>query len=85
MKTILMLVPNGMGSDWFRDHVHRAAATVVINGRITFRGETAGYPKDHLLILWGWGFAGAVDLWSLPPEARSDTHPRSAAYLAGDY
>mgnify|MGYP000387992159 CR=1 FL=1 len=80
---ILMLVPNGMGSDWYRDCVHRHAPTLVINGRITFRGESAGYPKDHLLVLWGWAFAGAVDIWPLPPEARSDTHSRSADYLAG--
>lgn len=81
---VLMLAPNGLGSNWYRDFVQGEAGTLVVNGRIMFQGTRQGYPKDHLLILWGRSFGvRGVDTWTLPPYARSDTHKLSEDYLAG--
>jgi len=47
-----MLVPAGVGSNWWRDWVHSKAHVLLLNGRLTFVGETAPYPKDCALLLY---------------------------------
>ena len=49
----LMLVPASVGSNWFKKYVHRQAPVLFLNGRLCFDG-VAPYPKDCMLILWGF-------------------------------
>jgi phage N-6-adenine-methyltransferase len=49
---ILFLVPAAVGSNWFRDHVHRKALVIGLNGRLKFDG-VHGYPKDCALCVFG--------------------------------
>lgn len=61
---ICFLVPAAVGSNWFRDYVYRADAhTLFLNGRITFEGATDPYPKDLMLVLYGFGYQGN-SIWS---------------------
>jgi len=50
---IAMLIPASPGSNWWRDWVDRKALVLFLNGRITFKGMTAPYPKDSALLLYG--------------------------------
>lgn len=59
-----MLVPAGVGSNWWRDWVHGKAFVLLLNGRITFVGETAPYPKDCVLLLYGPDIAPGYDVWT---------------------
>lgn len=61
---ILFLVPASVGSNWFRDHVHRHAFVLALNGRIPFDPEnpTWGYPKDCLLACYSFGVG--FDTWT---------------------
>lgn len=45
----LFLVPAAVGSNWYCEHVFRHARTLLLNGRLTFVGETEPYPKDCIL------------------------------------
>lgn len=64
---ILFLVPASVGSNWFRDHVHRHAFVLALNGRIAFdpNNPTWGYPKDCMLA--GYGFGVGFDTWTWKP------------------
>jgi len=72
---IAMLVPAGVGANWWRDHVHGKAFVLLLNGRITFVGETMPYPKDCALLLYGPDVAPGYDVWTWPTPAQK----RSAA------
>lgn len=52
---IAMLVPASPGSNWWRDWVHKKAIILLLNGRLTFVGETGPYPKDSALLLYRCG------------------------------
>lgn len=58
------LVPAGVGANWWRDWVHQKAFVLFLNGRLTFVGETAPYPKDCALLLYGPTIAPGYDVWS---------------------
>jgi phage N-6-adenine-methyltransferase len=55
-----VLVPAGVGANWWRDWVHNKAYVLFLNGRITFGGTTPNpktgkpdaYPKDCALLLY---------------------------------
>lgn len=47
-----MLVPAGVGSNWWRDHVHEKSRVLLLNGRLTFVGHKQPYPKDCALLLY---------------------------------
>lgn len=47
---ILVLVPASVGSNWWRDHVHDQCLVHFLNGRITFVGHKAPFPKDLALL-----------------------------------
>lgn len=49
---IAMLVPASVGSNWWRDWVDKKAYVLFLNGRLTFVGETASYPKDCAILLY---------------------------------
>jgi phage N-6-adenine-methyltransferase len=63
-RQIVVLVPASVGSNWWKEHVHREAWVLFLNRRITFEGHTAGYPKDLALIVYGPDKAGCgYDIW----------------------
>lgn len=49
---VAMLLPAGIGSNWFRQWVHLQAFWLALNGRLTFMGQPTCYPKDCILVLW---------------------------------
>ena len=49
---VVMLVPASVGSNWWSNWVHRGAMVWFLNGRLTFVGETAPYPKDTAVLLY---------------------------------
>ena len=55
---ILLLVPASVGSDWYRHFVAPFAIVFPLSPRIIFEGETAPYPKDVVLALYGAGVTG---------------------------
>lgn len=60
--TILFLTPASIGSNWFRDFVHRKALVLALNGRLTFIGATAPYPKD--CVLAAYGYSPGFEVWN---------------------
>jgi phage N-6-adenine-methyltransferase len=50
--TSLVLIPASVGSNWWRDHVHRKCDVALLNGRLTFVGHTSPYPKDLALLVY---------------------------------
>lgn len=60
-RKIVVLVPASVGSNWWRDHVHEQAWVLFLNGRITFEGHKAGYPKDLALLVYG--LEPGYDIW----------------------
>jgi phage N-6-adenine-methyltransferase len=74
--SIAMLVPAGVGSNWWRDYVHHQARVLLLNGRLTFKGHDSPYPKDLALILFSPDVAFEYEVWNWrkflidgPPEA----------------
>jgi phage N-6-adenine-methyltransferase len=65
----LVLVPAGVGSNWWRDWVHRKAHVYLLNGRLSFDGK-APYPKDCVLLAYGLPLGYDVWTWtnSIPKE-----------------
>lgn len=66
---IALLVPAGIGANWFREHVHGKALVLALNGRLTFEGCTAPYPKDCILALYSPQIAPGFDVWRWKAEA----------------
>lgn len=60
---IAMLLPAGVGSNWWRDSVHGKAHVLFLNGRLTFVGATACYPKDCVLLLYTPHTRGGYEVW----------------------
>jgi phage N-6-adenine-methyltransferase len=71
---IAMLVPAGVGSNWWRDWVHHKARVLLLNGRLTFVGQPTCYPKDCCLLLYGPGIAPDYEVWTWP-LMRTDSAP----------
>lgn len=65
---ILCLTPASVGSNWFRDFVHKKALVLALNGRITFVGSTDPYPKD--LMISAYGFTPGFDVWKWTDDAK---------------
>ncbi len=63
---VAFLVPAGVGSNWYRDHVHGKARVLALNGRLAFiKGKPKLlYPKDCILALYGPDFKPGFDVWS---------------------
>jgi phage N-6-adenine-methyltransferase len=60
---IAMLVPASVGSNWWSYWVDNNAYITFLNGRITFVGHTAPYPKDLALLLWAPYLRGGSCIW----------------------
>lgn len=52
-RRIFMLLPAGVGTNWYADHVYNHALVLAIRPRLIFVGETAPYPKDLILAIYG--------------------------------
>lgn len=65
-----VLVPAGVGSNWWRDFVHAKAHVLLLNGRITFVGETMPYVKDCCLLLYGPKIVPRYSVWTWPLQVR---------------
>lgn len=58
---VAVLVPAGVGSNWYAEHVNGKAFVYFLNGRLIFKGtpinprtgKPDAYPKDCMLILYG--------------------------------
>jgi phage N-6-adenine-methyltransferase len=59
---ILFLVPASIGSNWFADHVHNKALVLAASPRLVFEGETASFPKDLILAVYGRQMTG-FNVW----------------------
>lgn len=66
---VAMLLPAGVGSNWWAKWVHGKAFVLLLNGRITFVGETTPYPKDCVLLLYGPDVAPGYDVWQWTGQA----------------
>ena len=66
---IAFLVPASVGSNWYRDYVHRHAFTLFLNGRVPFMPDKPKwlFPKDCMVCLYGYGKVGN-DVWTWRPE-----------------
>lgn len=65
-----MLVPAGVGSNWWRDWVHSKARVLLLNGRITFVGHKQPYPKDCALLLYEPNVVPAYECWTWMNESQ---------------
>lgn len=74
---VAMLLPAGVGANWWREWVHGKAFVLLLNGRITFVGETAPYPKDCALLLYGPDIAPGYDVWTWAPRNNQQSMERS--------
>ena len=74
---VVMLVPASVGSNWYRDYIHFRHPVDFINGRIMFDGHDQPYPKDLMVVLFGFAAVlGRVtpNVWTVPRNClRSDT------------
>ncbi len=65
------LIPASVGSHWWRKWVHQRAHVKFLNGRVTFAGCTAPFPKDVVLAIFGdpvrW--PAGYDVWRWRPDA----------------
>jgi phage N-6-adenine-methyltransferase len=61
---IAMLLPAGVGSNWFKRWGHEKARVIFLNGRLTFVGETTCYPKDCLLLLYSPYVTIGYEVWN---------------------
>lgn len=50
--SIAMLLPASVGSNWWKAYVDQRAYVLLLNGRLTFVGHTAPYPKDLVVALY---------------------------------
>lgn len=64
-SNVAMLIPASVGSNWWKDSVDGVANVLFLNGRLTFVGATAPYPKDCAILLFTHkrGSAG-YSVWS---------------------
>lgn len=69
-----MLVPAGIGSNWWRNWVDGKAYVLILNGRLTFVGETTPYPKDLCVLLYAPFLRGGYAVWNW----RASDSPRTS-------
>lgn len=62
-RVLLLLTPASVGSNWFRDHVVSVGHSLLLNGRITFVGETHPFPKDCQLAVYSRECNTGISIW----------------------
>jgi phage N-6-adenine-methyltransferase len=71
-------------ADWFTDHVLRNAFSFGIS-RVTFVGETHGYPKPLMISIFNGVASGFGPLWKWRRELpKAPRKPRHAAAVGGE-
>lgn len=73
---VIMLVPASVGSNWYLDYVHFKHPVDFLNGRIQFEKHEDPYPKDLMLVLFGFrSQLGRLtaDVWTPPVECLGRT------------
>ena len=60
----LVLVPASTGANWWRDFVHKKALVLMLNGRVTFVGETTPYPKDCAILVYAPQVGSGYEIWT---------------------
>lgn len=79
----LVLVPAGVGSNWWRIFVHEEAHVYFLNGRITFLGAADPYPKDLALLEYGPNILPGYTIWRWqkpkPRKKRRRRDPKAVA------
>jgi len=58
LRFTILLVPASVGSEWHHDYVHGKGYVLPLLPRVTFVGETHPYPKDLMLVVYGFGMVG---------------------------
>ena len=63
---IALLVPASVGSNWWRDYVHKKAQIYFLNGRLAFMRDKPKwlYPKDCALLLYGEKVTPMYMIWN---------------------
>lgn len=56
-RTLLLLVPASVDSNWYIEHVHSRAYVMPLSPRIKFVGHPQPYPRPLMLCTFG-GFVG---------------------------
>lgn len=64
--SIMLLVPAGVGANWFRDYVDGRALVLLLNGRLAFMPDKPKwlYPKDCILALYSPDVMPGYEMWS---------------------
>ena len=52
-RTIVMLIPASVGTNWWADYVHEKAMVHFLRPRVIFKGHTQPYPKDLAIVAYG--------------------------------
>ena len=60
-RKIPLLIPAGVGSNWFANHIYKKALVLFLQGRVTFEGHTQCYPKD--LMICCYGEKPGIEVW----------------------
>lgn len=66
---IACLVPASVGANWWRDWVAPHAYVLFLNGRLTFVGAGAPYPKDLALLLYTPFIRSGSAVWNWRVDA----------------
>lgn len=64
---IAMLVPAGVGSCWYAEHVEPNAYVLAVRPRLTFVGERDPYPKDLILCYFDPARLRGFESWRWRP------------------
>jgi phage N-6-adenine-methyltransferase len=62
-RSITVLITAGVGTEWWRHHVHGKAYVLHLAPRVTFVGHKHPFPKDLSLLRYGGGHGPGTDLW----------------------
>lgn len=76
---IVVLVPAGVGANWYRDHVNGKAYVLLLNGRLKFVGHKDFYPKDCLLLVYGPERFVGSEVWTWGERKDAIAPPRQRA------
>lgn len=63
------LVPASVGAAWYRKHAMGKAFSLFLDDRITFVDQPDPYPRDCMLLVYGFGLHGS-DSWDWMGELR---------------
>lgn len=82
---ILFLVPAGVGTNWYWNHVAPYARVLCLSPRPCFdghvgkNGKPEPFPKDIILACYGLGLEPGFERWNWKPAAPKTPRPKAAA------